>query len=636
MEPPEGLDMRAPLVIFLDLLTLWTAAGGAAERSADAVYYRVHVDSFKDGDGDGLGDLAGATQKISYVKALGADAALLSPLAARSADCRRPGTIDLANIDDRYGTPGQLAELLSKAKKIDLKVLVTLPVQTISVTSEWFRSSANKTLGFEDWIYWREGVRDHEPPVSYCSIKDKQFAHNSTSSSSPSHYVYIKIQAEEGVAWKWHEERSAWWGGRQDEAVLNLCSSGVSAALSAAQCTWIGRGVSGLLISPDYPTEPSCGRRLLRQMVSGTNDCARASNVDLPVILVESSLGIDTATDLYGEDNGAVGIRLVSNALALTPKPTTPKLALRLHTALMYASDKSRPVWLFKTANEVVISYWRARVARVIRCKGRDRVRRPKGADTWGHTSLTVLFILRVLTSELNHDRITSRYGAEMVDTVNLLALVLPGSVLVQQGDELGAPDALLEWLPSPSDKCWPDRPQPSAAPFPWDDTVHGGFTSNEPWLPLAPNFRYVNAKTQFGSESSHVSVFRVAAAMRRSPAMGPYVEIIRLGDAVAVLRWGGVGTLLLVCNPSGADAAVQLSRIPGLPRDITVAASSAGSRLPSGTHLQADKVFELTPGEALLFAGPPRHCGGPGPVDKIANKLSEGWQTLNKYFSNM
>lgn len=45
------------------------------------------------------------------------------------------------------------------------------------------------------------------------------------------------------------------------------------------------------------------------------------------------------------------------------------------------------------------------------------------------------------------------------------------------------------------------------------------------------------------------------------------------------------------------------------------------------------NKVFKLSPGETILMAGRPRHCGGPGPVDKIANKLSEGWQKINKYF---
>lgn len=108
------------------------------------------------------------------------------------------------------------------------------------------------------------------------------------------------------------------------------------------------------------------------------------------------------------------------------------------------------------------------------------------------------------------------------------------------------------------------------------------------------------------------------------------------MGEAIAVLRWGNTGSLLLVCNVARQQTEVQLSTIPGVPSEMTVAASSTGSSSPSGSHVNLEKTLKLAPGEAVLLAGPPRHCGGPGPVDKIANKLSEGWQKINKYFSNM
>lgn len=79
----------------------------------------------------------------------------------------------------------------------------------------------------------------------------------------------------------------------------------------------------------------------------------------------------------------------------------------------------------------------------------------------------------------------------------------------------------------------------------------------------------------------------------------------------------------------------VNLARIAGLPNEMTVAASSSGSSLAVGSHVNVEKILKLVAGETVLLAGPHRHCGGPGPVDKIANKLNEGWQKLNKYFGN-
>ncbi|XP_072937337.1 maltase A3-like [Epargyreus clarus] len=518
----------------------------------NAVYYRVLVDSFKDLDGDGLGDIQGATKQLSYIRALGADAVILSPLSAKSTDCGSPGTLHLAQVDPRYGSLDGVNKLLEKARKLELKVVVTLHLQTISSASEWFKDSSELEGGFNDWILWQEGQSDVPPPVD-----------------------------NEIHKWIWDDKRNAFWGSSNNEAILNLCSEGIMAALATAQCSWLKLGISGVLLNPDFPRDPNCGYKLLRKLAAEAISCARGVNLDTPVILVESSLEPAAAARYYG-DGGVGANTVISYALTAPVRTSAPELALALHSALLYTPQDMAPAWL---------------------------------------------------TSFRNQSRLATRLGSEMVDAVNILSLVMPGAVIINQGDELGAADTILEW--ASNTKCWPMDSIPSAAPFPWDDTVSGGFTSGEPWLPIAPNYRYANAKTEFANEHSHVSVVRVAAAMRKSPANGPHVEIKRLNDAIAVLKWGGGGSLLYVSNFGRDQTEVQLSRIPGLPAEMTVASSSGGSSLSTGSHLTLDKVVKLIPGEAVLLAGPPRHCGGPGPVDKIASKLSEGWQKINKYFSN-
>jgi alpha-glucosidase len=128
-------------------------------------------------------------------------------------------------------------------------------------------------------------------------------------------------------------------------------------------------------------------------------------------------------------------------------------------------------------------------------------------------------------TSKPFENRTATRYGNEMIDSINLLAMILPGSVVIQQGDELGVADTIIEWATTTS-KCWPSPMVPSAAPFPWSDGNNGGFSDGEPWMPIVPNYRYANAKTEFANDNSHVGVVRVAAAMRKSPAIGPHVEV--------------------------------------------------------------------------------------------------------------
>ncbi|XP_053607296.1 maltase A3-like isoform X2 [Plodia interpunctella] len=521
----------------------------------NAVYYRILVDSFKDGDGDGLGDLIGLSKQISYVRAIGADAVILSPLSLRSTDCSKPGIVGFGEIDPRYGDDAAFKAVLDKAKKIELKVIVNLPLQTVSTDSDWFKSSAEKMSGFEDRILWRDGTPDDIP------------------------------QVEHGLhAWVWHEGRNAFYASSNNQAILNLCSFSVVADLATAQCSWLKRGVSGVLISPDYPRDQMCAEELFRKMFVEAISCARAANIDTPAILVESALKPEIAARYYSA--GGVGANsILSSALTSSSRPSAAELGLAIHEVLLNTPSYAAPTWS---------------------------------------------------TSWRNESRIASRYGSDLVDAINLLTLILPGAAVIQQGDEMGVADSILEWASTSSTKCWPSELIPSAAPFPWDDTLNAGFTSGEPWVPVAPNYRYANAKTEFTNDHSHIGVMRVAAAMRKSPAIGPHTEISRLGDALAVLRWGGAGSLLVVSNLAQDRTEAQLTRMYGLPAQMTVASASAASSFSVGSHVGVDKPIKLLPGETVLLVGPPRHCGGPGPVDKIANKLQEGWQKINKYFNDL
>ncbi|XP_031763767.2 neutral and basic amino acid transport protein rBAT-like [Galleria mellonella] len=543
--------MWVGVVVFTALVNY--GVGEVSPWWSSAVYYRLLVDSFKDGDGDGLGDLKGLSKQISYVRALGADAIILSSLSSKNPDCSQPGIIQHTEIDQRYGNLEEFSNVLEKAKKIELKILITLPLQTISTASEWFKSSADKINGFEDWILWREGTAEEMP------------------------------QLENGVdTWTWHEDRGAHFGVSGKEALLNLCSEGVAAALAAALCAWLRRGISGVLLNPDFPMEQRCGEQLLRKMVVEALNCARSFNLNTPVILADSSLSPELAAKYYS--NSGVGANSVlSRSLTSPVRSNAPEIALAIYADLLYAPDDMAPTWI---------------------------------------------------TSIPNENRIATRHSSDMVDAINLLSLILPGSAVIQQGDELGAADTIMEWATSST--CWPSEAVPSAAPFPWDDSPNTGFTAGEPWLPFTSNYKYANAKSEFNRNHSHVGIVRIAAAMRKSPAFGPHLEIKRLGDALAILRWGTAGSLLVLTNLARDQTEAQLSRIHGLPTEMTVAASSTGSSLSTGSHVTIDKTIKLIPGETLLLAGGHRHCGGPGPVDKIANKLSEGWQKINKYFSNI
>ena len=67
--------------------------------------------------------ISGALKQLSYVRALGSDAIILSPLIPRSSDCSKPGTTGFSDIDPRYGTLDDFTNVVAKANKLGKKFL---------------------------------------------------------------------------------------------------------------------------------------------------------------------------------------------------------------------------------------------------------------------------------------------------------------------------------------------------------------------------------------------------------------------------------------------------------------------------------------------------------------------------------
>ena len=100
--------------------------------------YQIWPRSFMDGNGDGIGDLAGVLSKLDYIKSLGADAIWFSPLyVSPQADYG----YDIANyydINPEYGTLDQFKEVLKEAHARGLKIIMDLVINHTSDLNKWF------------------------------------------------------------------------------------------------------------------------------------------------------------------------------------------------------------------------------------------------------------------------------------------------------------------------------------------------------------------------------------------------------------------------------------------------------------------------------------------------------------------
>ncbi len=119
------------------------------------MYYELLLRSFFDGNGDGIGDLKGATEKLKYIKETGFDGIWLMPIMS-STSYHGYSVTDFYKINPLYGTVKELQEFLNKAHELEMKVILDVPLNHVSVTSRWFLKALDGEKPYEDWFLWLE------------------------------------------------------------------------------------------------------------------------------------------------------------------------------------------------------------------------------------------------------------------------------------------------------------------------------------------------------------------------------------------------------------------------------------------------------------------------------------------------
>lgn len=129
-----------------------------------AVVYQVYPKSFKDSDGDGYGDLKGITEKLPYIKSLGADVIWLNPIYQSPHIDNGYDISDYYQVDTELGSMDDFDKLLLKAHKLELKIILDLVVNHTSDKHRWFKEALkSKDNPYHDYYIWKDPVDGHEP-----------------------------------------------------------------------------------------------------------------------------------------------------------------------------------------------------------------------------------------------------------------------------------------------------------------------------------------------------------------------------------------------------------------------------------------------------------------------------------------
>lgn len=134
-----------------------------------ATIYQIYPKSFKDSDGDGIGDLKGIIEKLDYIKDLGVSAIWLSPIYKSPQYDAGYDISDFRDIDPIYGNLEIFKELVTEAHNRGLKVVLDYVPNHTSDQHEWFQEALKGSETYKDYFIWADGKNGskNDPPNNW-------------------------------------------------------------------------------------------------------------------------------------------------------------------------------------------------------------------------------------------------------------------------------------------------------------------------------------------------------------------------------------------------------------------------------------------------------------------------------------
>lgn len=129
----------------------------------DAVFYEIFVRSFKDSDGDGIGDFNGITQKLDYLQALGITALWLMPIHP-SPSYHGYDVTDYYAVNPDYGTLADFKNLLVEAHQRGMRVIIDLVLNHTAYNHPWFQAALKSDPTYRQWYVWRDTASNATGP----------------------------------------------------------------------------------------------------------------------------------------------------------------------------------------------------------------------------------------------------------------------------------------------------------------------------------------------------------------------------------------------------------------------------------------------------------------------------------------
>lgn len=505
---------------------------------SNKIIYQIYPKSFKDSNGDGLGDLQGIIEQLNYLKELGIDYLWITPVFLSPQNDNGYDVADYCSIDPRFGTMEDLEALIEESNKREIGLMLDMVFNHTSTEHEWFKRALSGEKKYQDYYIFKDGTPD-KVPTNWQS----KFG---------------------GSAWEYVPTLGKWYLHLFDvtQADLNWKNKKVRDELKKVILFWKGKGIKGfrfdvinLISKPDvfeddiegdgrkYYTDGSHIHEYLKELTKDT----RIGNM--------ITVGEMSSTSLA--------------ACARYSDPKEKELSMCFHFHHLKVDYKDNDKWSLMAPDrrmlKELIESWQLGMQ-----KGR-------GWDA--------LFWC-------NHDqpRIVSRLGDEKKyrkEAAKMLAAcihLLRGTPYIYQGEELGMTNAHYQNISQYRDveslnyyKILLERGRTkeealtvlaarsrdnARTPMQWSAEAHAGFTSGTPWIEVTGNYKEINAELEIGDKDSVYSFYKKLIALRKenlavSKGRIEFLEKENL-DIVAYKRIYGEEELIVLNNLTSTDTVIQ------------------------------------------------------------------------------
>jgi alpha-glucosidase len=472
-----------------------------------AVIYQIYPRSFQDSNRDGVGDLPGILRRLPYLAGLGVDALWISPIFPSPMADFGYDISDYTGIDPVFGTMADFDALLAGMHHHGLRLILDFVPNHTSDRHPWFiESRSSRAAAKRDWYIWRDPAPGGGPPNNWLA----EFGGGAWTLDAPTgqYYYHAFLPQQPDLNWR---------------------NPQVVAAMHDVMRFWLRRGVDGFrvdviwhLIKDDEFRDNPFNPAYVAGMPPNQQVLAQYT-ADLPAVQ-EVVTGLRKVVDEFPQRLLIGEIYLPIERLVAYYGRDLAGVHLPFNFALLYAR------WNAGSIADLVDTYEAALPA--------------GGWPNW------------VLG---NHDqiRIASRVGSAQARIAAILLLTLRGTPTIYYGDEIGMPQVPIppQRVRDPFEQRVPGiglGRDGCRTPMQWDAGAFAGFSTVEPWLPVADDYRCRNVDEELRDPGSiHDLYRRLIAARRQHGALsaGSYRRVPAQGDLLLFERQSGSEAILIALN---------------------------------------------------------------------------------------